>query len=429
MKNNVRYVKPVKRVRARVSLPGSKSITHRALMMASLAAGPSEIRNPLVAEDTHLTANALDQLGATIQWRKNSVLVNPPKYRWSQPAGPIFLGNSGTSTRFLIAMVSAGTGTFTLDGIPRLRERPVGPAAEALQALGVSIRWLGQTGFPPVEVTSTGLPGGDVTVDASSSSQFLSGLLLAAPTARKEMRITWPEPAASFPYVAMTLGMMQNAGIRFERTASNRISIPAPQVYAPGSVTVEGDCSTASYFWGAAAVTGGEIVTSPITSKSLQGDCRFLGVIAKMGCRIDWEPEAVRVTAPSRLQAVDMDMNEMPDMVPTLAVLAAFADGVTRIRNVAHLRIKESDRLAAVAVGLKMLHVDVEELEDGLVIRGGNASAPSAPIPARNDHRIAMAFALAGLHLDGVAIDGADSVAKSFPEFWSYFDSLENESL
>lgn len=429
MNENIRSIKPIGRVHARIRLPGSKSITHRALMMACLAAGPGEILNPLRAEDTLLTANALKQLGAAVEWRDNSVVVAPPARRWNQPVEPIFLGNSGTSTRFLIALAAAGTGTFILDGIPRLRERPVGPAAEALKALGVTVRWLDKTGFPPVEITSCGLSGGDVTVDASRSSQFLSGLLLAAPTARRELRIAWPEPAASFPYVAMTLGMMQNAGIRFEQTGSHAITVPAPQVYAPGNITVEGDCSSASYFWGAAAITGGEIVTAPISSKSLQGDCRLLDVIAKMGCLIDWQPEGVRVRGPARLAAIDIDMNEMPDMVPTLAVLAAFADGTSRIRNVAHLRIKESDRLAAMAAGLKMLHVGIEEFEDGLLIRGGNPSAPSAPIPARSDHRIAMAFAIAGLRLDGVAIQGADSVAKSFPDFWSYLENLANEHI
>lgn len=250
MKNLVKEIKPVSKIHSTIRLPGSKSITHRALIMAALADAPSRIRNPLRAEDTILTAKALEQLGTRIEWQEESILVSPPSRRWRQPAEPIFLGNSGTSTRLLIAVASAGTGNFTIDGTPRLRERPVGPVAEALEAQGVKFRWLLNRGFPPVEITSGGLTGGDAMVDATESSQFLSGLLLAAPTAQRDVRITWSEPVASFPYVSMTLGMMKNAGIRFEQTGSNRISIPAPQAYAAGNLTVEGDCSSASYFWG-----------------------------------------------------------------------------------------------------------------------------------------------------------------------------------
>jgi 3-phosphoshikimate 1-carboxyvinyltransferase len=424
MENLIKEILPVSKILSEIRLPGSKSITHRALILAALAEGPSRIRNPLRAEDTLLTAKALEQMGAGIEWQDDSILVTPPPRRWSRPSEPIFLGNSGTSTRLLIAVASAGTGTFTLDGTARLRERPVGPVAESLQSQGVEFRWPMNRGYPPVEITSSGLAGGDVMVDATESSQFLSGLLIAAPTARKDVRITWSEPAASFPYVSMTLGMMKSAGIRFERSGSNCIFVPAPQAYIARDVTVEGDCSSASYFWGAAAVTGGEVLTSPVSPDSLQGDCRFLEVLEKMGCRIRWQTGGVRVKGPSRLDPVDIDMNEMPDMVPTFAVLAAFAAGTSRVYNVAHLRIKESDRLEAIASGLKILGVEVEKLNDGLVIQGGNPTRPDIPISSFDDHRIAMAFALAGLRLDGVRIAGAEAVSKSFPSFWDYFDRL-----
>ncbi len=221
---------------------------------------------------------------------------------------------------------------------------------------------------------------------------------------------------------------MKEAGISFERQASNRIAIPAPQAYAPRSFTVEGDCSSASYFWGAAALTGGQVLTSPVSPRSIQGDCRFLNVLGNMGCRIEWQGEGVRVIGPEQLLPVDVDMNEMPDMVPTLGVLCAFANGTSRIRNVAHLRIKESDRLSTVAAGLKVLGVEARELSDGLIINGGVPfGPPSGPISAFDDHRIAMAFALAGLRLSGVVIDGAESVSKSFPEFWDVFESLGDQ--
>lgn len=418
-------IRPASRIRAQIRLPGSKSITHRALIMSALSESSTEIGNALRAEDTILTAGALQALGAEIEWGVDSVRVAPPAYRWRQPAGPIYLGNSGTSARLLLAVLSAGTGTFVIDGTVRLRQRPVGPAAEALNKLGARMRWVGKTGFLPVEIDSRGLNGGHVVVNASQSSQFLSGILTAAPCARTEVVVEWSEPVASRPYVDITLEMMKTAGIRFEQQASNRIAVPAPQVYALGNFTVEGDCSSASYFWGAAALTGGEVSTSPVSPDSLQGDCRFLAVLDKMGCRIEWRGDCVRVKGPDRLLPVDIDMNEMPDMVPTLGVLSAFADGTSRIRNVAHLRIKESDRLNALAAGLKVLGVEAEELHDGLIIHGGAPlGLPSGPISARDDHRIAMAFALAGLRVNGVVIEGAESVNKSFPEFWDVFDGL-----
>ncbi|HYA41130.1 MAG TPA: 3-phosphoshikimate 1-carboxyvinyltransferase [Syntrophobacteraceae bacterium] len=424
MKNLSKEIKPVSKISARIRLPGSKSITHRALIMAALSTGPAVIDNPLRAEDTLLTAGALEALGATIDWGAHSVRVMPPAFRWRQPGELIFLGNSGTSARLLLALFSAGTGTFVLDGAPRLQQRPLGPVAAALEKLGARMRWIGKTGFLPVEINSRGLVGGEVFVDASESSQFLSGVLIVAPTAGSRVTVEWSEPAASWPYVEMTLAMMKEAGIRFERMASSRIEVPAPQTYSPRSFTVEGDCSSASYFWGAAALTGGEVLTSPVSPLSLQGDCRFLGVLDKMGCRIEWKADGVCVKGPAQLLPVDVDMNEMPDMVPTLSVLSAFASGTSRIRNVAHLRIKESDRLNAVAAGLKALGVSAEELPDGLIVHGGAPVRASRPIWAFEDHRIAMAFALAGLRTGGVIIEGAESVNKSFPQFWDIFDAL-----
>jgi len=424
MKSLSKEIKPVSKISARIRLPGSKSITHRALIMAALSSGPAAISNPLNAEDTLITAGALRALGATIDWNAHSVRVVPPAFRWRQPEEPIFLGNSGTSARLLLALFSAGTGTFVLDGTPRLRQRPVGPAAEALEKLGAQMRWIGKTGFLPVEINSRGLAGGEVFVDATESSQFLSGILIVAPVAGSKVAVEWSEPVASWPYVEMTLAMMSEAGIRFERQASNRIEVAAPQVYSLRSFTVEGDCSSASYFWGAAALTGGEVLTSPVSPSSLQGDCRFLGVLDKMGCHIEWKGDGVCVKGPGQLIPIDIDMNEMPDMVPTLGVLSAFASGISRIRNVAHLRIKESDRLNSVAEGLKALGVEAEELPDGLIVHGGAPVRASRPIRAFDDHRIAMAFALAGLRTGGVIIEGAESVNKSFPQFWDIFETL-----
>ena len=426
MASVIKMIRPALRVKARIQLPGSKSITHRALLMAALSQGKSLIKNPLVAEDTLLTANALRQLGVEINWKDDNVWVIPPLKRWNSPPEPIWLGNSGTSMRLLIALAAAGTGRFVFDGTARLRERPIGPIVDALKEVGVRFNYLGESGYPPVEVVGNGLVSGDLRVDASKSSQFLSGLLIACPCADGEMRVGWGEPVASFPYVRITLDMMEQLGIAYQWLRSNGLVVPAPQTYAPFEYNVEGDCSSASYFWGAAALTGGEVFTYPLSPTFLQGDCRLLGVLEEMGCRMTWDDDGVRVRGTGELKPVDLDMNAMPDMVPTIAVVAAFACGRSRIRNVAHLRIKESDRLSVVTSGLRALGVSVEELPDGLVIDGDGAMHGGA-VECHDDHRIAMAFAMAGLRVEGVEIHGAECVGKSFPSFWETFELLYRE--
>ncbi len=424
MNKTIGKLDPGFKINARIRLPGSKSITHRALIMASLAAGESAITNALAAEDTHLTAEALRHLGVGVEWDEERLAIKPPTHRWAQPEGPLLLGNSGTSMRFLLSLAAVGEGKFIFDGAQRLRERPVGPVLEALVALGATCRYLDRPGCPPVEIVGSGLHGGEIMVDARQSSQFLSSLLIVAPCARTEVRIGWLEPIASLPYVMLTLGMMAQAGIRYSWKAANEIVIPAPQNYRPVPFAVEGDCSSASYFWAAAALTGGEVFTHPLTRQSRQGDLRLLEVLEEMGCSISWEQDGVRVSGPGHLHPVDLDLNAMPDMVPTVAVLAAFARGRSRIANVAHLRVKESDRLQAVAAELGKFGVPVEEFPASLVIQGGRVVPPQSGINVYDDHRIAMAFALMGLRVEGVIIQGAEAVAKSFPSFWDLFESL-----
>ena len=428
MNEMIKRIAPVTRVKADIRLPGSKSITHRALLIAALGGGVSRIDNPLQADDTFLTAQALEKLGAGIRWDDDgTVTVTPPAARWKSPESPIMLGNSGTSMRLLPGVASAGEGRFVFDGTGRLRERPIGPLLDALAQLGVRFKYLGKEGFPPFEIESGGLDGGDVFIDASSSSQFLSSILLAAPLARSNVRVQWGKEIASFPYVGITLEMMRRAGIQFEWLGGDRVEITAPGSYQSGQYPVEGDCSSASYFWAAAAITGGEVFTVPVAPCPLQGDCGFLGVLEKMGCRVERGDGGARVFGPERLMAVDLDMNEMPDMVPTLAVAAAFAEGVTRIRNVAHLRIKESDRLSAVASELLKLGTKVREYPDGLEIEGGPIRG--CALQTYDDHRIAMAFALTGLRTPGVEIHGAETVAKSFPNFWEKFKLLSHDTV
>ncbi|MDY0041674.1 MAG: hypothetical protein RBS57_15280, partial [Desulforhabdus sp.] len=299
----IKLINPVKGIHCRIKLPGSKSITHRALLMAALAEGKSRIKNPLKAEDTLLTAGALQQLGVEIDWddQAESILVAPPEKRWSQPQEAIFLGNSGTSMRLLLGLAATGSGKFVFDGTPRLRERPIGPVLDALEAVGVNYRCLNERGFPPVEIESSGLKGGEIWVDASQSSQFLSALLIASPCAQGEMRVGWQQPVASFPYVRLTLAMMEQFGIGYRWITSRQIAITAPQSYPPLDYQVEADCSSASYYWAAAAVTQGEVLTYPLSPESSQGDCRLLNVLQRMGCGIQWQEDGVSVKGEGRL--------------------------------------------------------------------------------------------------------------------------------
>lgn len=418
---------PGEAIRARVKLPGSKSVTHRALMMAALADGPCRIDNPLRAEDTELTGNALAQLGATVTWSETAVEVAPPAMRWNSPEQTIQLGNSGTTTRLLSALLAVGRGSFRLDGTDRLRERPLGPLLEALKSQGVRIKCLQYDGCLPLEMSSEGLPGGTITIDASKSSQYLSALLLSAPLAHSEVTVQWQRPVASFPYVLITLTMMEEFGIDYRWLSENAISIPAPQPYQAFSYQAEGDCSTASYFWAAAAMTGGQVSTYPNHPGAMQGDCQLLRVLEQMGCSILWQEEGVLVKGPEKLRALELDLNRMPDMVPTVAAMACFAKGQTRIQNVAHLRIKECDRLSAMTTELRKTGAVIDELPDGLVIWRGPQHG--AEIETYDDHRIAMAMALVGLRIPDVRIHGAECVVKSFPGFWEALRSVRRQTV
>lgn len=398
-----------------VEIPPSKSLTHRFLIIAALAPGLSHVRNPLDAEDTILTKDGLKMMGATFEVEGRDLLIRGTGGRFSAPKREIFLGNSGTSLRLLIPVSALGEGEFVFTGTERLKQRPVGPLLDALSALGAECSSNG--GFPPAFIRARGLRGGRAKIDASLSSQFVSGLLLAAPLAEQEVQIEVVS-LASAPYVDLTVEAMREAGVEVGRDGEVFV-VGHGQAYRAGEYLVEGDASSASYFWAAAAITRGRVRTLGINPASIQGDMGLLDLLVRMGCRVTRGDDWVEVEGGS-LRGIDADMNGMPDMVPTLAVVASFAGGKTRITNVAHLRIKESDRLAAVAGNLSKMGARVEELADGLVIEG-RGPLSGATINTHNDHRIAMAFAVAGLRVPGVRVDNPLCVEKSFPAFW---DSL-----
>jgi 3-phosphoshikimate 1-carboxyvinyltransferase len=412
---------PQDKVHATLTLPGSKSYTHRALVAASLAEGESLLTNALDAEDTRLTAQALDRLGASIDWRKDGVRVKGAAGRWQPVFGPIYLGNSGTSMRFLTALCALGQGEYRLTGSPRLCERPQGELLEALAQLGVKAYSERGDGCPPV-VVHGGLTGGQARLSGGISSQYLSALLFISPLSPRGVEIEITGDLVSRPYVDLTLEVLGDFGVSYFRKGYSFFHIPGEQRYLPQDYAIEADASSASYFWAAAALTGGRVTITNLSFDSCQGDVGFVKVLERLGCRVS-SGEAGLTVEGGPLQGVEVDMAAMPDLVPTLAVLAAFAQGETVITGAAHLRHKESDRLAAVAAELHKMGISARETPDGLVITGGRPHA--AVIDTYQDHRIAMSFAVAGLKVPGTEIRDPECVAKSFPEFWDYFAKLQ----
>jgi 3-phosphoshikimate 1-carboxyvinyltransferase len=416
----MRTIKPLSGLKATLTLPGSKSYTHRVLIAASLAQGGSVLRNALKAEDTELTAQALARLGAGIDWQESAVRVLGTGGRLSPVAGPLYLGNSGTSMRFLTALVALGRGDYRLTGEDRLLERPVGELIEALGQFGVWARSENWDNYPPVIVRG-GLTGGRATLSGSVSSQYLSALLFIAPLSEKGGEIEVTGELVSRPYVDLTLEVMGDFGISYYREGYRYFHLSGGQAYLAQDYVIEGDASGACYFWAAAALTGGRVTVTNISPDSSQGDVQFLGVLARMGCTVLRDEDGLSVQG-GALTGVQVDLADMPDQVPTLAVLAAFAQGETTITGVPHLKYKESDRLNAVATELRKLGIAAHETEDGLVIQGGVPQA--AAIDSHGDHRLAMSFAVAGLKTPGLSLRDPDVVAKSFPAFWDFWERI-----
>ncbi len=420
-------ITPVEHVDTTLAVPGSKSLTQRALIAASLAQGTSRLIGPLASEDTEYSSKALAQMGMHIDkssdiWavKGNGGVINPSSQA-------IFLGNNGTATRFLTSVAALGNSPYVIDGDERMYERPIGPLMQALQGWGVDICSVKGTGCPPLSINSHGLRGGETVLPEGKSSQYLSSLLLVAPYASSPATLKVEGEVLSKPYVAMTLAVMADFGISVDcREDYSSFSIPQG-CYRAREYAVEGDASNASYFWAAAAVTGGRVTVSNVPVPSLQGDAMLVPLLGRMGCEVQKEGDGITVTASRPLEGITIDMGDMPDVVPTLAVVAAFAQGPTTITNIAHLRIKECDRLSAVVTELTKMGAKVEEFPDAMIIHGdGGKCLHGAEIETYKDHRMAMCFAVAGLRVPGVRITGESCVAKSFPDFWERFALLKN---
>jgi 3-phosphoshikimate 1-carboxyvinyltransferase len=429
-------------VRGCVRPPGSKSITNRALVCAALAQGTSTLSGALDSEDTRVMIDSLRRLGIDVESRDEgtTLIVHGCGGKIPASSADLFVGNSGTTIRFLTAMCALGHGTYRLDGIERMRERPIGDLLDALNQLGANTRGEFKAGFPPVIVNGRGLNGGQVEVRASLSSQFLSGLLMATPYAARKVTAIVTGDVVSQPYVEMTLAIMGAFGAQYSATADAwEYGIVAPRTYAARKYPIEPDASAASYFWAAAAITGGDVTAEGLSTHSLQGDVRFVECLEQMGCEVSSGDAGVRVSGRAA-RGIDVDMNAISDTVQTLAAVALFAAGPTTIRGVGHIRHKETDRIGDLARELRKFGAVIEELADGLKITPPSAltrSVSEGPSLARsasegnvrsiaietyNDHRMAMSLALTGLMLPGITILNPGCTAKTYPRF---FDDLQ----
>lgn len=409
---------------ASVRLPGSKSLTNRALLIAALAHGKTTLTNALISDDSRYFAGALQTLGFDVQIIPDRLEMSVCGLGGRIPAqkAELFIGNAGTAARFLSAFLTLGNGEYLLDGNARMRERPIGGLAEALRRLGVEVS-ASASDCLPVKIVARGLPGGEAEIAGDVSSQFLSALLMAAPYAQKPVKLTLTTELNSKPYVDMTLAIMSDFGVQVERQAYKRFIVP-PGRYQPRDVyVIEPDASAASYFFAAPAICGGSLRVENLTRRSAQGDVAFLDLLQQMGCIVTEGGNYLEVTGPVRLQGVDVDLRDIPDTAQTLAAIAPFASTPTRIRGIASARLKETDRVSATCAELTRLGVRVEERPDGLTVYPCDSIRP-AVVQTYDDHRMAMAFALIGLRVPGVAIENPGCVSKTFPNYFAVLESL-----
>jgi 3-phosphoshikimate 1-carboxyvinyltransferase len=396
------------------------------LIVAAMADGKSTLTGALDSEDTRVMVDSLQKLGINVDHDRSTCKIQIQGCANKIPSNEatLYLANSGTSLRFLTAMVATGSGTFHLDGSARMRERPVNDLLQALNGLGADATSDLGTGCPPVTVKASGLDGGYAFVKGDVSSQFLSGLLMALPYSRETTSVEVDGILVSKPYVSMTMEVMEAFGVRINNRKDRRFDV-RPARYSGRDYAIEPDASAASYIFAIAAITGSTLTLEGLGTKSIQGDLGFVDLLEHMGCTVVREPERTTVTG-GKLRGIDVDMNAISDTVMTLAVVALFAEGITRIRNVAHIRHKETDRITALANELRKLGATVEEQPDGLILFPPSKITP-ARIKTYNDHRMAMSFALVGLRTPGVTILDPSCVAKTYPGFWEDLSKLTPE--
>lgn len=409
----------------RVRVPGSKSITNRALICAAMAEGTSVLRGALESEDTIVMVDAWRQLGVAIDWDRDAAVISVRGCggQPNSPHGKLFVANSGTSIRFLTAALAATKGEYTLDGVPRMRERPIGDLIQGLKDWGADVESHNRErpDCPPVHLRASGLAGGVAVVRGAVSSQFLSGMMMAAPYCREPVRLEVEGGLVSKPYVAMTARVMESFGVRVLEEAENTYQISAPQRYQGIEYAIEPDASAASYFLAASAITGGRVRVEGLSMDALQGDVNFAKVLARMGCVLRSGDDYIEVEGQAS-QGIDVDMNSISDTVQTLAAVAVFAKSPTRVRGVAHNRHKETDRIGDLARELRKLGATVDEHEDGLTIHP--QVLKPATLETYRDHRMAMSFSLIAMCVSGTRILDPRCTEKTYPGFFEDFGQL-----
>jgi 3-phosphoshikimate 1-carboxyvinyltransferase len=412
-------LKPARRARGAVRLPGSKSISNRVLLLAALAQGETEVRGLLDADDTRVMRDALGRLGIAVSERGDAIGIGGAGGPFAAERADLFLGNAGTALRPLTAALALSGGEYAVSGVPRMHERPIGDLVDALRAIGARIDYTGREGYPPLAIRAgrVRVPG-PVPVKGDVSSQFLSALLMALPLTGEDAVINVLGALISKPYVEITLNVMRRFGVEVERDGWSRFRVPGVRYRSPGAIFVEGDASSASYFLAAGALAGGPVRVEGVGRDSIQGDVRFAEVLEAMGAAVRMGEGWIECQGARPLRPIDLDLNHVPDAAMTAAVLALFAAGPSRLRNIGSWRVKETDRIAAMATELRKLGATVEEGADYLAITPPPRLAANATIGTYDDHRMAMSFSLVALGGVPVRIEDPGCVAKTFPDYF-----------
>ena len=415
--------------RGSIDVPGSKSINNRALLLAAMASGKSRIRGALESDDTIIFADCLLRLGINVVFDRacRTFDVESGAGATGEEEADLWVGNAGTAARFLMPFAACCGRPVRFDGVPAMRRRPMGDLLTALESQGATIQNEGETGFLPVTIQGTGLRGGEIELHAEKSSQQISALMMTAPLATADTVIRLLGDIVSAPYIDLTARMMHDWGASVDRRSPREIHVAANSPYRPRDYLVEPDASSASYFFAAAAATGGRVAVRNLSKRSLQGDAGFVDVLERMGCRVSEESDALVVEGPQQLRGLTVDMNAISDTAPTLAAIASRADSPVTITNVEHMRWKETDRVEAVAAELRKMGATVDVAQDGLTIHPGPLTA--ATVETYEDHRIAMSMAIAGISNEGVTITDPDCVGKTFGNFFDVLADLRRQSL
>ncbi len=419
----MKEITPKQNIKASVYIPGSKSITNRVFILASLAKGKTKIKSPLFSDDTEYLLNALNRIGIKTEQDSKTVSVHGKGGIFSPCNEKIFVGNAGTTMRFLTSLLTLGSGSYILTGDKRMKERPIRDLTRALNDFGAHIEYIENEGYPPIKINAGHLKGGKISVQGNKSSQYISSLLMFAPLLENGIEINVEGDLVSKPYIDTTINVMQDFGVEVTNENYSLLKVSGYQKYQPQAFTVQGDASSASYFMAAASVAGGEITIENVGKNCNQGDIAFAYLLEKMGAQVKVKDNKTEIKCSGKLIGIECDLYNTPDIAQTLCVAALFASTPTLIKNIGNLRIKETDRITAMETELKKIGARIETGESWIKITPVQ-NYNSAIIDTYNDHRMAMSFAVAGLKIPGIKIKMPEVVSKSFPDFWTKLDSI-----